>query len=179
MMTGRGPFGPAEMGGMFTLLKVRRGQKPGDYTDRAWFRHPAGSVAHEFTGELPAPSRQPASAPAGRRRRWTCASRTATMATTDMHQLPIQLSLAALCAGTLLAPAWGHGDSAGHPPARAVKEQKPWGIAGDAKRTRTVTLRMGDDMRFPARTTSPCARARPSASWSPMPARVDPNGDGA
>ena len=30
-----------------------------------------------------------------------------------------------------------------------VKEQKEWGIAGDAKAvTRTITLRMGDDMRF-------------------------------
>ncbi|MGV3493506.1 MAG: multicopper oxidase family protein [Ramlibacter sp.] len=58
MMTGRGPFGPAEMGGMFTLLKVRRDQKPGDYTDPGWFRHPPGTVAREFTGELPAPSRQ-------------------------------------------------------------------------------------------------------------------------
>ena len=31
----------------------------------------------------------------------------------------------------------------------AIKEQKEWGIAGDAKAvTRTITLRMGDDMRF-------------------------------
>ncbi len=30
-----------------------------------------------------------------------------------------------------------------------VKEQKPWGIAGEAKDAkRTVTIRMGDDMRF-------------------------------
>jgi uncharacterized cupredoxin-like copper-binding protein len=29
-----------------------------------------------------------------------------------------------------------------------VKEQKPWGIAGDAKRARTIAIRMGDDMRF-------------------------------
>ena len=34
-------------------------------------------------------------------------------------------------------------------PADVVKEQKAWGIAGDAKAvTRTITLRMGDDMRF-------------------------------
>ena len=33
--------------------------------------------------------------------------------------------------------------------AAVVKEQKEWGIAGDAKAvTRTITLRMGDDMRF-------------------------------
>ena len=64
MMTGKGPFGAAEMGGMFTLLKVRRDQKRGDYRDPGWFKHPAGTVAHEFTGELPAPSRTPAPAPA-------------------------------------------------------------------------------------------------------------------
>jgi FtsP/CotA-like multicopper oxidase with cupredoxin domain len=64
MMTGKGPFGAAEMGGMFTLLKVRRDQKRGEYSDPGWFKHPAGTVAHEFTGELPAPSRTPARAPA-------------------------------------------------------------------------------------------------------------------
>ena len=63
MMTGRGPFGPAEMGGMFTLLKVRRDQKPGDYADPGWFRHPPGTVAREWTGALPAPARTTAPAP--------------------------------------------------------------------------------------------------------------------
>jgi manganese oxidase len=65
MMTGKGPFGAAEMGGMFTLLKVRRDQQPGDYRDPGWFRHPPGTVAHEFTGEAPMPSLKPAHAPAG------------------------------------------------------------------------------------------------------------------
>lgn len=37
MMTGDGPFGSVEMGGMFSVLKVRKDQKPGDYKD------PAGS----------------------------------------------------------------------------------------------------------------------------------------
>jgi manganese oxidase len=63
MMTGRGPFGAAEMGGMFTLLKVRRDQKPGDYQDPGWYRHPQGTVAREWTGELPAPARTSAPAP--------------------------------------------------------------------------------------------------------------------
>jgi manganese oxidase len=63
MMGGRGPFGPAEMGGMFTLVKVRRDQQPGDYGDPGWFRHPQGTVAREWTGELPSPARQPAPAP--------------------------------------------------------------------------------------------------------------------
>jgi hypothetical protein len=33
------------MGGMFTVLKVRDGQKPGDYSDPGWYKHPAGTVA--------------------------------------------------------------------------------------------------------------------------------------
>jgi len=47
MMSGHGPFGPIEMGGMFTLVKVRKDQKPGDYTDPGWYRHPAGTVARQ------------------------------------------------------------------------------------------------------------------------------------
>jgi uncharacterized cupredoxin-like copper-binding protein len=70
------------------------------------------------------------------------------MVITDMQSLSMKHWLAALCAGLLLAPAWSHGDAAGHPAAPVVKEQKPWGIAGDAKHARTVTVRMGDDMRF-------------------------------
>jgi hypothetical protein len=53
MMTGAGPFGPLEMGGMFTVVKVRDDQKPGDYADPGWYRHPAGTQAYEWTGELP------------------------------------------------------------------------------------------------------------------------------
>lgn len=53
MMTGEGPFGSVEMGGMFTVLKVRRDQKPGDYGDPGWFKHPAGTVAHAYEGPTP------------------------------------------------------------------------------------------------------------------------------
>jgi len=60
MMAGDGPFGSVEMGGMFTVLQVRADQKPGDYSDPGWFQHPAGSVAYEFTGDLPQPARAPA-----------------------------------------------------------------------------------------------------------------------
>ncbi|MBS0428766.1 MAG: copper oxidase [Proteobacteria bacterium] len=56
MMAGQGPFGPAEMGGMFTLLKVRAGQKPGDYRDPGWFRHPAGTVAREVPDDRAPPA---------------------------------------------------------------------------------------------------------------------------
>lgn len=37
MMTGQGPFGSVEMGGMFTVVKVRRDQPPGNYTDPGWY----------------------------------------------------------------------------------------------------------------------------------------------
>jgi len=56
MMAGQGPFGPAEMGGMFTLLKVRAGQKAGDYRDPGWFRHPAGTVAREVPDDRAPPA---------------------------------------------------------------------------------------------------------------------------
>ena len=66
MMTGTGPFGSMEMGGMFTVLKVRRDQKRGDYSNPEWFSHPQGTLAYEFQGELPAAARAPGSAPLGR-----------------------------------------------------------------------------------------------------------------
>jgi hypothetical protein len=57
MMTGTGPFGPIEMGGMFTMMKVRREQKPGDYSDPGWYRQPPGTQAFEYGGPLPEPAR--------------------------------------------------------------------------------------------------------------------------
>jgi len=41
MMTGQGPFGNMEMGGMFTLIKVRDNLTD----DPGWYEHPTGSVA--------------------------------------------------------------------------------------------------------------------------------------
>jgi len=38
---------------MFTTLKVREGLARGDYRDPGWYRHPAGTVAREWTGEVP------------------------------------------------------------------------------------------------------------------------------
>jgi manganese oxidase len=65
MMTGQGPFGPVGMGGMFSVLKVRRDQKPGDYSDPGWFKHPPGTVAYEWKGQLAPAARAPqAAAPA-------------------------------------------------------------------------------------------------------------------
>jgi FtsP/CotA-like multicopper oxidase with cupredoxin domain len=48
MMTGTGPFGSIEMGGMFTVMKVREDLAPGDYRDPGWYTHPQGSVAREI-----------------------------------------------------------------------------------------------------------------------------------
>ena len=45
MMTGKGPYGNIEMGGMFTAVKVRDDIKPGDYSDPGWYPAPAGSIA--------------------------------------------------------------------------------------------------------------------------------------
>jgi hypothetical protein len=59
MMTGTGPFGNIEMGGMFTTVKIRKDQKPGDYKDPGWFKHPPGTVAYEWKGDVPAAARAP------------------------------------------------------------------------------------------------------------------------
>ena len=53
MMSGQGPFGPLEMGGMFTVVKVHPDVKPGDYRDPGWYRHPKGTLAYEWQGEAP------------------------------------------------------------------------------------------------------------------------------
>jgi FtsP/CotA-like multicopper oxidase with cupredoxin domain len=58
MMTGTGPFGAVGMGGMFSVVKVRKDQKRGDYRDPGWYQHPPGTVAYEWTGTLAEPARQ-------------------------------------------------------------------------------------------------------------------------
>ncbi len=62
MMTGAGPFGPLEMGGMFSVVKVRPNIKPGDYRDPGWYSHPRGTVAREWTGTTPPTERRGAAA---------------------------------------------------------------------------------------------------------------------
>lgn len=47
MMTGFGQFGAIEMGGMFSVVKVRDGLPSTDYKDPGWFKHPPGTVAYE------------------------------------------------------------------------------------------------------------------------------------
>ena len=58
MMTGNGPFGAIEMGGMFSVVKVREGLGRNDYKDPGWYEHPAGTVAYEWKGEAPAVERK-------------------------------------------------------------------------------------------------------------------------
>ena len=50
MMMGEGPFGPVEMGGMFTVVKIRDDLAPGDYRDPGWYKHPPGTVAWKLDG---------------------------------------------------------------------------------------------------------------------------------
>ena len=57
MMTGQGPYGGVEMGGMFTVVKVREGLARNDYKDPGWYRQPKGTVAYEWTGAPPEPRR--------------------------------------------------------------------------------------------------------------------------
>jgi FtsP/CotA-like multicopper oxidase with cupredoxin domain len=58
MMSGFGPFGPLEMGGMFSVMKVREGLAHDDYKDPGWYQHPPGTVAYELEGVAAAPPRQ-------------------------------------------------------------------------------------------------------------------------
>ncbi len=62
MMSGDGPFGSLEMGGMFSVVKVRKQQKAGDYSNPGWYKQPKGTGAYEWQGEMPAPQKaaQPA-----------------------------------------------------------------------------------------------------------------------
>ena len=59
MMTGQGPFGPVGMGGMFSVVKVRDDVRPGDYKDPGPYKHPQGTVAYEYIGQLQEPLRAP------------------------------------------------------------------------------------------------------------------------
>ena len=65
MMGGEGPFGSLEMGGMFTVLKVRADQKAGDYADPGWYKQPPGTTAYEWTGALAEPQRAVQAEPKG------------------------------------------------------------------------------------------------------------------
>jgi hypothetical protein len=63
MMTGFGQFGPMEMGGMFSVVKVREGIAANDYKDPGWFKHPEGTVAYEVPNGAGPPPPRAAAAP--------------------------------------------------------------------------------------------------------------------
>ena len=64
MMTGFGQFGPIEMGGMFTLMKIREGLAGNDYKDPGDYKHPQGTVAYEVANSsAPSPARTGAERP--------------------------------------------------------------------------------------------------------------------
>ncbi len=56
MMTGQGQFGAIEMGGMFTVVKVRDGIT--SYQDPGPYKYPSGTVAHKVGDETGQPKRQ-------------------------------------------------------------------------------------------------------------------------
>jgi hypothetical protein len=45
------------MGGMFSVVKVRKNQKTGDYGNPGWYKHPPGTMAFEQTGMMAEPAR--------------------------------------------------------------------------------------------------------------------------
>jgi hypothetical protein len=45
-------------------VKVRDDVRPGDYKDPGWYKHPQGTVAYEYTGQLAQPTRAPSAAAA-------------------------------------------------------------------------------------------------------------------
>ncbi len=51
MTGGIGPFGSLEMGGMFTVVKVRDDLAAGDYRDPGWYRNPAGTLARRVSAD--------------------------------------------------------------------------------------------------------------------------------
>ena len=51
MMMGKGPHGNLEMGGMFTVIKVRDGLARGDYRDPGWYPSPKAEVSHRISSD--------------------------------------------------------------------------------------------------------------------------------
>src|SRR6266436_10195633 len=58
MMTGSGQFGPIEMGGMFSVMKIREGMARDDYSDPGPYKNPPGTVAYEIDAPQAEPPRQ-------------------------------------------------------------------------------------------------------------------------
>lgn len=51
MMTGKGPYGNIEMGGMFTTVKVRDNLGRADFNDPGWYNAPKGTIAARVSSD--------------------------------------------------------------------------------------------------------------------------------
>jgi hypothetical protein len=49
MMAGKGPYGNLEMGGMFTVIKVRDSLGPDDFADPGWYQAPEQQIARRVS----------------------------------------------------------------------------------------------------------------------------------
>ncbi len=58
MMTGEGPYGAIDMGGMFTTVKVRNGLAKADFRDPGPYVHPKGTSAYGVENGIPEPERK-------------------------------------------------------------------------------------------------------------------------
>jgi manganese oxidase len=61
MMTGSGQFGPIEMGGMFSVMKIRGDLAVNDYRDPGPYKNPPGTVAREIPDSAGKPLQPPGS----------------------------------------------------------------------------------------------------------------------
>jgi FtsP/CotA-like multicopper oxidase with cupredoxin domain len=59
MMAGTGPYGNIDMGGMFTVVKIRTDLAPDDYRDPGWYQAPKGTTAYLWEGETPPALKEP------------------------------------------------------------------------------------------------------------------------
>jgi FtsP/CotA-like multicopper oxidase with cupredoxin domain len=57
MMASAGPYGDIQMGGMFTVVKIRADVAHNDYRDPGWYAAPKDSVAYLWEGEKPPAAR--------------------------------------------------------------------------------------------------------------------------
>ena len=67
MMTGFGQFGSMEMGGMFSVVKVREGLARNDYADPGPYKNPEGTVAYEVASSDAGTAPRRVEAPSGRK----------------------------------------------------------------------------------------------------------------
>ena len=138
MMTGQGPFGPIEMGGMFTVVKVREGlaarRLPGPGLVQASRRHARLRVDRgAAAGRARRRAGRRSEGDDGEKGRRRCAS------------------LVSVRSPSLAVPfaAQAHGDGRGSAPRTQPMVETEFGRTGDPKQaTRTIRIDMSDTMRF-------------------------------